>query len=1189
MSPGIPRSQRPAHCLEESNSTASLFLGGVRRDWMASVGETSYPPREPPAAKRPSKATTSHHGPDPSKLPQEGRRLASGEMALRSPVTPGTDLSTTTGSPRPLSLSTASKQLATSTAIALPSPVPSPGPHPTPNRPPHSPPPPPPHSPSHEKPDTVISPPVSVTDRAPPVTVNAPWATSVKPTLPRDKETSVNRTVSQQPTQSQAQVQVSSRLSPEQTAETEAPEARARSDLVRVSHSLHPQQIGQPADGQAINVPSPQNSHNRPSATPPSSVASHENRPTIQQTVPHRPCQSSTTTMFTEQDWALWAERAHQLMKAAASCSSNIGSPRALLLVKACKKHDLFYLVLHQLFCEAYRDPLNFWSRFPSLNNEGSISGFRRLAELLAHNSSLPITLMDAFSAYPLNIAEMVRSPWFPAIFQEIQACLSKLGTQASSEWTRHLYRRGYPPLVTELRQQYCTGSPTLLNVIFTSMCRCLYESKHIDYLERVFNKNQSLVDCNAPERIIQALTQNYRMVPMKLSLFPESTGPHTSNNQIQSPVQQYQNGVTAGGPESIPQPDTSSPSTASGPALRPNAHQVPANPSTPVQIPSAHPALQNLPSSPQIWDGSAQVISPQGSWQAMPPSHAQFHVQSPLASPVIPGQGQVTNVHRGPIHRIRTAAASHAAGQVPANCLTPQSSPSLPPNAQALPPWMDHTAQSQPPHPTQNPQASRPLQPRPRQAHPGQAHFNDWVGHGNATLRPTTNINTARLVAMNQSAHSSNRHPSSMRPVPVSSSGIQTSQARPGQFRGAPVISPLLPPEGYRAPLTVRPQPMRLSLHQADLRDPVKQLVKNTPEGIKEIPLYQYLRDFMVKPTKVGPEMFHCRWKFSLSVSDHQRISRVMKTDNGQRSTQVCQSENLIYRLRIISVPNSSTENVETTWSTVSTTWPSVLYIFVNQEEMHVRRKVHNGKDLPLDISSHLVAGENEINMHFLLGPGECKYMHYEAAVEIMELREHDGILGQTRHWAASATRAAINKRLTPSTDDDELAVVTDSLTIPLIDPFMAQVFKIPARSVNCTHIECFDLETFVTTRKSISGTQPLNDNWLCPVCKADARPQMLIIDGYFVEIRDALEKSGKLAHAQSIQVRADGTWTVKTVNDDAISSSPPPNKRLSQSASSTKRKADEMAGKQDQGPRSKQNTPITGATHSADIIEID
>ncbi|KAF7715026.1 Zinc finger MIZ-type-containing protein [Penicillium ucsense] len=1079
MSPGIPRSQRPAHCLEESNSTASLFLGGVRRDWMASVGEKSYPPREPPAAQRPSKATNSHHGPDPSKLPQEGRRLPFGEMALPSPVTPGTDLSTTTGSPCPLSLSTASKQLATSTAIALPSPVPSPGPHPSPNRPPHAPPPPPPpHSPSHEEPDTVVSPPVSVTDRVPPVTVNAPWATPVKPTLPRDHETSVDRTVSQQPTQSQAQVQVSSRLSPERTTETEAPEARARSDLVRVSDSLHLQQIGQPADGQPMNVPSPLISHSRPSATRPSSIASHENRPTIQQTAPHRPCQSSNATMPTEQDWALWAERAHQLMNAAASCSSSIGSPRAFLLVKACKKHDLFYLVLHQLFCEAYRDPPNFWSMFPSLNDEGSISGFRRLAELLAHNSSLPITLVDAFSAYPLNIAEM-----------------------------------------------------------------------------------------------------NYRMVPMKLSLFPASTGPHTSNNQIQSPVQQHQNGVTAGGPESIPQPDTSSPSTASGSA----------NPSPPIQIPSAHPAPQNLPSSPQIWDGSAQVRSPQGSWQAMPLGHAQFHVQSPMASPVIPGQGQVANVHRGPIHRIQTAAASHAASQVPANRLTPQSSPSIPSNAQSLPIWMDHTAQSQPPQPAQNPQASRPLQPRPRQAYPGQVRFNDWVGPSNATLRPTTNINTARLVAMNQSAHSGNRHPSSMRPVHVSSPGVQTSQARPGQFRGAPVISPLLPPEGYRAPLTVQPQPMRLSLHQADLRDPVRQLVKNTPEGIKEIPLYQYLRDFMVKPTKVGPEMFHCRWKFSLSVSDHQRISRVMKRDNGQRSTQVCQSENLIYRLRIISVPNSSTEKVEKTWSTVSTTWPSVLYIFVNQEEMHVRRKVHNGKDLPLDISSHLVAGENEINMHFLLGPGECKYMHYEAAVEIMELREHDGILGQTRHWAASATRAAINKRLTPSTDDDELAVVTDSLTIPLIDPFMAQVFKIPARSVNCTHIECFDLETFVTTRKSTSGTQPLNDNWLCPVCKADARPQMLIIDGYFIEIRDALEKSGKLAHAQSIQVRADGTWTVKTVNDDGVSSSPPPNKQLSQSPSSTKRKVDEMAGKQDQGPRSKQNTPTTGATHSAGIIEID
>jgi hypothetical protein len=40
------------------------------------------------------------------------------------------------------------------------------------------------------------------------------------------------------------------------------------------------------------------------------------------------------------------------------------------------------------------------------------------------------------------------------------------------------------------------------------------------------------------------------------------------------------------------------------------------------------------------------------------------------------------------------------------------------------------------------------------------------------------------------------------------------------------------------------------------------------------------------------------------------------------------------------------------------------------------------------------------------------------------------------------------IKKRLSPTTDDDDLAVVTDNLTIDLVDPFMARIFDIWSNS---------------------------------------------------------------------------------------------------------------------------------------------
>jgi hypothetical protein len=380
----------------------------------------------------------------------------------------------------------------------------------------------------------------------------------------------------------------------------------------------------------------------------------------------------------------------------------------------------------------------------------------------------------------------------------------------------------------------------------------------------------------------------------------------------------------------------------------------------------------------------------------------------------------------------------------------------------------------------------------------------------------------------------------------------------------------------------------MRLGLHQADLREPVKQLVRQTPGGYEETALYQFLGEFLLSPTRIDPDVFSYRWNFSISAEDYQRFPRYSDRGQGQRSIRIYQPGCRTYRLRAIALPDSHKEKMQSFWPTANTTWPSVLYIFVNNKEQYVRRKVHNGKDLPLDITRHLREGENEVNVHLLLGPGECQKFQYAMAIETMEVSEYNDVLARTRHILASETRANIKKRLKSTTDDDELAVVTDSLTIPLIDPFMAQVFNTPARSTHCNHIECFDLETFVTTRKSQSGPTAMNDNWRCPICKADARPQFLAVDHFFVDVCEELKKDGRLETAQSIEVRADGKWSVKVATEDGSPSSPK-QRRLSQTPSSAKRKADSMTGAAEQPSRPKHESPPNIPVQEPTIIEID
>ena len=1031
------------------------------------------------------------------------------------------------------------------------------------------------------------------------------------PTPPRRDEADTGLAQSTLSHQARCSVHISKGISTGSSSETQTRVASSQPNPVRLGNCAPPEQSSQPVDGQPD--PSPQNLRCfqfSPSTVPLSTSTaeeSHANESQLHQVTPEGLPQSLKMTLPVAGTWTLWSQNAEQLIKHANTLRSGIGGPRAALLLKACSKRDIVYIVLHQLFCEVYRDPPGFFARFPALGNEHCVSGMHKLADLLADNSALPRALVDAFCDYPWAIGKTVQASWFPAVFEMVRDCLMKLADRLTVDAIRHFYERGYPPLVMELTQQYCAKSPVLCEVIFLSTCRRLYEHWKIDLLERIYHKNQFLVDRNAPEKAIAALIEDYRAVPMKhglcaapgesqlssshnLNRVARQTGGATKSrgddaqfNQpgsstAPSPTQR-QNEAAAQRPGSVSQSYMPSSSTASSSTLPLNGQQVPANLSPLVQPPLLPSQEADALFSRHIWDARDLPISAQEARQTRPAIRDGFQTLAAMSPPVNARhrQGADPNISNRPTHMVALTAAPHVAGSALTSDSHAQPSPSQSQNVQTVPGWHNYFSRPQQPQPSQYVQYLQNQQFRSSQS----------TTPGTTTARPAADRNSTQTSLMSRSSHSRNSQFPSIRPVPVSSPRVQMSQSQPVQSRSAG-ISPLLPPEGYRAPLTVQPQPMRLGIHQADLRDPVKQLVKKTPDGVEDIHLYQYLGEFLIRPTGVDPEVFSYRWKVSISASDYQRISRPVQRENGQRSLQVYQSGSRIYRLRIISVPNSQTQSIETIWSTASTTWPSVMYIFVNQNEMYVRRKVHNGKDLPLDISAHLREGENEVNLHFLLGPGECRSTHYEAAVEIMEICEYDEILAQIRRRPACETRADITKRLSSRIDDDELAIVTDSLTVPLIDPFMAQVFKVPVRSVNCTHIECFDLEAFVTTRKSNSGSQPLNDNWLCPVCKADARPQLLVIDEFFVDVREALERGGLIENAQSIQVGANGTWTVKSVSDE-LASPIPSQSQLPQSTSSAKRKVDKMTGNQEQSQRAKQASPAKGPFQSPSIIELD
>ncbi|MBA7492563.1 hypothetical protein ES702_03113 [subsurface metagenome] len=113
---------------------------------------------------------------------------------------------------------------------------------------------------------------------------------------------------------------------------------------------------------------------------------------------------------------------------------------------------------------------------------------------------------------------------------------------------------------------------------------------------------------------------------------------------------------------------------------------------------------------------------------------------------------------------------------------------------------------------------------------------------------------------------------------------------------------------------------------------------------------------------------------------------------------------------------------------------------------------------------------------------------------------------------------------------DDDDLVLVDDSMTISIADPFSARVFTIPVRGRNCKHRECFDLETFLSSRQSdYKDALTSVYAWQCPICSGDARPCSLVIDEFFRRVRDKVFELGQEEEARAIVVKADGTWELK------------------------------------------------------------
>lgn len=344
-----------------------------------------------------------------------------------------------------------------------------------------------------------------------------------------------------------------------------------------------------------------------------------------------------------------------------------------------------------------------------------------------------------------------------------------------------------------------------------------------------------------------------------------------------------------------------------------------------------------------------------------------------------------------------------------------------------------------------------------------------------------------------------------------------------------------LLPPPGYPVPFTTNPNPDRVALHQAHLRSPIPRKLDLRGNDVPDLRLYQYVKDFVLEPQKMDVNTKFKEWHFNIDHAEfEQKVHDVpaieFLPDCGARFYK---PGAYLFRLKAIVRAMSLPEPLHPSEFNVSpTTWPHYCFVSVNGcHDVEFRRRQHYARDLPADLTPLVRPGQNQMQLSNHRNTEELKKVYF-FAVERIHVIDHAAISNMPLKLRATASLVSITSALKAS-QDDEVSFADPFISIDLVDPFMATIWRTPVRSMTCKHKECFDLQAFLLSRTSKVKDGPTNpDQWMCPICKRDARPQNLMIDGFLVEVRTELEAKGQL-DARAILVKQDGSWEAKIDKD--------------------------------------------------------
>ncbi|RKF63031.1 hypothetical protein OnM2_028028 [Erysiphe neolycopersici] len=829
------------------------------------------------------------------------------------------------------------------------------------------------------------------------------------------------------------------------------------------------------------------------------------------------------------------------------SLNTGLERPRFQLLIEACRVEDLFYVILHQTYIlwDFRREEV---LGIPGASNIGSLqTGFRIVAKIIHENNQLAPNHKRWFAEFPYSLTKLLKtSDSCRKTCTDVLKCVLKL----SCNWYPLMHEcktRLAPLLAEELVCKLGVLSPIFQRILFTSSRRSLgiRDEETIQAMDQIFKLNQS--ECRnlmaqdgetsqipPQERQEQndKILQNYNTLIIQCQRKNSSS---TSNPKTSSP-KSINNQTTT-----VLTPSTRAPVTLEAPRSQgnPQASQLSSSLVSNVLDPKIQQQQHKARAPQGITSALNYNISLEDTGYLEQPHTQQNLVQRNQMSMNQPYQSSVQftalNSNNNSLRQQNDLRQRLYSGPPSQGSVLHQNSGLHQSRSTALP---NRTNQRR------GFPSDGQISPQPRNIR-GSVTPNE-AQQEISSIRSNSISSNGSRVTNTRSNVISHVSPSSVQTISIEQSSSNKIKDDINLYHQTGILNRnIIPPQSWVHPPNMLGinRPELNALHQALLRSPFlvpANLSSPTKNNDSSFKYYQAVRGFALAPSILS-HGFISKFEFPVSEAEIIKIPLDSISCNGSIPSREFQQGTLQYRLRCIETSISEIEIPENEWMIKDTTWPENICLDINSRHLEIRRKVHHGKDLPIDITQHVlkngIDSPNKVTVSIISGSNKSNDHNYFLAVEVIEILEHSQILQMCQKinkLPASHTLEMIKKSLAPRMvdNDDDFEMVISHISINLADPFTTCIFEIPARGKYCLHRECFDLETFLHTRisKPNRANQPcMVDVWKCPLCGSDARPWELQIDGYLESIRTELVEQGKLDIVRSIRVEPNGIWHPK------------------------------------------------------------